>query len=76
LQEEVAHKIEWYAANPEYFSNTSFHQRDIEGLIEALRYLGVPEWFIQGVMKVSAVIWPMRFVRRFAQRSGRHREFR
>jgi hypothetical protein len=36
LQEEVERTMEWCTANPEYFSNASFHQRDNEGRIEAL----------------------------------------
>lgn len=68
LQEEVAQTMEWCAANPEYFSNASFHQRDNKGRIEALRYLGVPEWLIQGGVKVTAAISAMRlFVHRLAR---------
>ena len=62
LQEEVERTMEWCAANPEYFSNASFHQRDNEGRIEALRYLGLPEWLIQGGMKIRAAISAMRVV--------------
>jgi hypothetical protein len=46
LQEEVEHTMEWCATNPEYFSNASFSQRDNVGRIEALRYLGVPDWLV------------------------------
>jgi hypothetical protein len=68
LQEEVEHTMEWCTANPEYFSNASFHQRDNEGRIEALRYLGVPEWLIQVGMKIRAAISAMRlFLRRLAR---------
>jgi hypothetical protein len=44
LQDEVARTMEWCAENPDYFSNASFQQRDTEGRIEALHYLGTPEW--------------------------------
>lgn len=71
LQDEVARTMEWCARNPNYFSNVSFHQRDIRGRAEALRYLGTPDWLIQAVMKsrgaiskmrqfVSRIAWPMR----------------
>jgi len=62
LQEQVDRKMEWCAANPEYFSNASFYRRGIEGQIEALRYLRVPEWLIQGIMKLKMVISATRRV--------------
>jgi hypothetical protein len=60
LQDEVERKIEWYASHPEYFSNVSFRQNDTEGRIEALRYLGAPEWLIRGLMKINAGISVVR----------------
>jgi hypothetical protein len=68
LQDEVERKIEWFASHPEYFSNESFHQNDTEGRIETLRYLGVPERLIRGVMKINACI---SVVRQIVHRGGR-----
>lgn len=62
LQEQVNSTMEWCAANPEYFSNASFYQRSVEGQIETLRYLKVPEWLIQGIMKLKMVISATRRV--------------
>jgi hypothetical protein len=57
--------LKWYAGNHDYFSNASFQQRKIHGQIEALRYLGVPDWFIRFVLKARAA---RRWVYRFAGR--------
>lgn len=60
LQEEVARKIDWFARNGDYFSNESFHQRDKQGKIEALRYLGAPEWTIRAVFRFAAIVAKIR----------------
>lgn len=68
LQEGVEHRIEWYANKPEYFSNANFRQRDIEGRIEALRHLGMPNWLVRAVIKIAmGISVSRRFVRRIAR---------
>ncbi|MET3844324.1 hypothetical protein [Bradyrhizobium sp. OAE829] len=62
LREEVARKLEWYAGNHDYFSDASFEQREVQGQIEALRYLGAPDWAHRFMMKLRAVrLWVHRF---------------
>jgi hypothetical protein len=67
LEDEVERTMEWCAANPEFFSNARMHERSIEGHVEALRHVGMPEWFIQGVLRIKIGISAMRrLVRRVA----------
>jgi hypothetical protein len=60
LQEEIARSLEFYGPNTEYFSDASFHNRRIQGEIEALRHLGTPDWLIRAVLKVRSVISTVR----------------
>jgi hypothetical protein len=65
FQEDIARSLDWYGGNHEYFSNASFQQRWVQGQIEALRYLGAPDWVFGFVMKLRAVrIWVQSLVRR------------
>jgi hypothetical protein len=68
LQDEVTRAMEWCASNPDYFSNVSFHQRDTQGRVEALHYLGTPDWLIRAILKLMGIISTMRqFVRRITR---------
>jgi hypothetical protein len=47
LREEIACTLEWCAGEHDYFSDVSFQQRDDQGQVETLRYLGTPDWLIR-----------------------------
>jgi hypothetical protein len=58
FQEDIARSLEWSGGNHEYFSNASFQQREVQGQIEALRYLGAPDWVFGFMMKLRAArLW-------------------
>jgi len=62
LQQEIGRYLEWYPANPDLFSDAHFRETHISGGVEALRYLGTPDWFIRALL----VSLPMvRSARRF-----------
>jgi hypothetical protein len=70
LREEIARTLEWCFGDhhDDYFSDVGFRQRDIQGNVEALRYLGAPDWLIRLVLKVRAGIsWVLRLAQRFAE---------
>ena len=52
LQEEIAGTLAWCAKDHDYFSDESFQQRDDQGQVETLRYLGAPGWVISLVMRI------------------------
>jgi hypothetical protein len=52
FQSEIAHSLEWYADNHDYFSDASFRQREDQGQVETLRYIGAPDWFINFLMYI------------------------
>lgn len=55
LQEARAYALEWCTGGEhEFFSDSNFATRHEEGSVEALRYLGAPEWFIGFVLKAAA----------------------
>ncbi|MGH6822017.1 MAG: hypothetical protein ACRECP_02940 [Methylocella sp.] len=69
LREQIARTLEWCDSNHNYFSDVSFQRRNDQGYVEALRYLGTPDWLIRLVLNVRAVIFRVhRFVHRFAGR--------
>jgi hypothetical protein len=69
LQEEIARTLEWCASDHDYFSDVSFQQRDHEGNVETLRYLGTPDWLIGFIFRVLPVVFAVRrLIRRFAGR--------
>jgi len=71
LRGQLAYARQWYEANPEYYSDARFRERDIRGHIKALRYLGTPGWFIRVMLRAGWLIFGMRypFQRRPKQRS-------
>jgi hypothetical protein len=69
LQEDIARTVEWCAANPDYFSGTRFRERDTQGRITALRYLGTPNWIVRAMLNSRPVIFAVRrLVRRLKGR--------
>jgi hypothetical protein len=68
LQDEVARTMEWCASNVDYFSNANFQQRDTQGRVEALHYLGAPVWLIRAIMKFIGIVSTTRqLVRRIVR---------
>ena len=66
-REKIARTLEWCVSDHDYFSNQSFQQRDHQGVVETLRYVGTPDWLIGFVLTVRAVVSGMRrLVQRFA----------
>src|SRR5258705_2743988 len=53
LREQIARTLEWCNSDHDFFLNTSFQQRDHEGAVDALRYLGNPGWLIRLLLKVA-----------------------
>jgi uncharacterized protein YjaZ len=68
LQERIARYLEWYQANPEQFSDTRFQENRMAGGIDALRYLGTPDWLIRAVSMALPIISGVRRLFRFEQR--------
>ena len=63
FQEDIARSLEWYSGNHDYFSDESFQQRKVQGEIEALRYLGAPDWVFGFVMRLrAALVWVHDFL--------------
>jgi hypothetical protein len=62
LREEIARTLEWCVGDHDYFTNARFRERDDKGRVEALRYLGTPDWVIRFVLRGRAVMSEMRRV--------------
>lgn len=60
LQEELVRTLNWFVANPDYFSDASFRERDTQGEIEALRYVGAPDWLVRVLLKLRPIILTVR----------------
>lgn len=52
LQEEIVRTLEWNAGNNDYYSDVNFWEREDQGNVETLRYLGTPDWLISFVMRI------------------------
>ena len=56
LQQELARYLEWYPANPDWFSDARFRERRAAGEMEALRYLHAPEWIVRAMPMQKSII--------------------
>jgi len=56
LQQEIVRYLEWYQANPDYFSDANFRENRTAGEIEALRHLGTPDWLIRAMSYQKSMI--------------------
>ncbi|MDH2353930.1 hypothetical protein QCM80_25195, partial [Bradyrhizobium sp. SSUT112] len=56
LWDERALTLEWCISDHDHFSDGSFQQRNLQGAVETLRYLDVPDWLIRFLVKVRAVV--------------------
>ena len=68
LQEGIARYLEWYQANPEQFSDAHFQEAHTAGGIEALRYMGTPDWIIRAISASVPIIRRTRRLFRFESR--------
>ena len=68
LLQDIARCLEWYQANPEQFSDEHFEEAHAAGGIEALRYLGSPDWLIRAISMSLPIISRARRLFRFEQR--------
>lgn len=71
LQQEISRILEWCRANPEDFSNKQFRERRNQGVIDALRYVQVPEWLIAITLKLRTAISRVRRLLRSFTRQER-----
>jgi hypothetical protein len=60
LQRKIRHGIEWYAANPEWYSNDQFQERTKQQIVDALRHVDAPEWLIGITPSVRSAVLRMR----------------
>ena len=68
LQQDIARCLEWYQTNPEQFRDARFQEAHTVGGIEALRYLGTPDWIIRAISVSMPIIGRARRLFRFEQR--------
>jgi hypothetical protein len=60
LEREVRYAIEWYAANPEWYSNHQLQERRTRQAVDALRHIDAPEWLIRIAPRVRSAVLRMR----------------
>lgn len=72
LEDGIARYLEWYQANPEQFSDAHFQETQMAGGIEALRYLGTPDWIVRAISVSAPIISRARRMFRFDQRRRGH----
>jgi hypothetical protein len=70
LQQLISENLHWHQSNPDFFSDTQFRERHSIGEIEALRHVGVPEWFIRAMPTVRSAINRARRLFRIAVSGG------
>lgn len=56
LQQQIVQYLEWYRANPDQLSDAQFRERHMVGGLEALRYLGAPDWLVRAVPIHKSII--------------------
>jgi hypothetical protein len=70
LQQQIAQSLEWYQANPDFFSDATFRERDTAGGIEALRHVGVPDLLIRAMLDLKSILNQARKLFRTASGPG------
>jgi hypothetical protein len=60
LHRKITRNLDWYGANPEWFSDEQRRVRREQGGIESLRYVGAPEWLVRMTPSIMAVIARLR----------------
>jgi hypothetical protein len=56
LQQRIERYLEFYQSNPDQFSDAQFQEWDAAGGIEALRYLGTPDWLARVTLIPKSMI--------------------
>jgi hypothetical protein len=67
LREDVVQRLNWYQANPDYFSDANFRELRTHGEIEMLRHVGIPNWLIRAMPAIKSLIGRVRKLFRFAR---------
>jgi len=68
VREQAERSLEWYAS-PDHWTDAAFSEFQDKGNIEALRYLGTPDWLIRVVLAMRSLrLGVRRFVRGLTQR--------
>jgi hypothetical protein len=71
LEFELVRTLHWYGARPDWLADQSFRDRKFAGTLEAMRYLGAPEWVTKFMVKMRPVIsWLRDFLHALAQTSS------
>jgi len=60
LQEELVRTLEWCVANPDYYFDASFRERDRRGGVETLHYAGAPDWLVRILLKLRSIIFTVQ----------------
>jgi hypothetical protein len=68
LQQGLARCLEWYQANPDQFIDAHFRECHTAGGIEALRYLGTPDWLVRAILMPLRIVSRAKKLFRFAWR--------
>jgi hypothetical protein len=69
LREGIMRTLEWCISDHDYLSDASFQQRNDQGQVETLRYLGTPGWLIGFIFRVRSMIFAVhRLIRRVVRR--------
>jgi hypothetical protein len=69
LQQDLKGYLDWHKANPDYFRESQFRERFVNGEIEALRHLGVPKWLIQFLLTSKSMTGRTKRLFRIERRS-------
>ncbi|MDB5608519.1 MAG: hypothetical protein JWP25_5419 [Bradyrhizobium sp.] len=70
LQKDIARYLDWYPANPDYFSDAHASERHTNGEIEMLRHIGAPDWLIRATPKLKSIMRQATRLFRVTSRSG------
>jgi hypothetical protein len=52
-RESLKRSLDYYGDNPEFFSDGNMRQRFLDDSVEALRWLGVPNWLVVLISKLA-----------------------
>lgn len=67
LQEEIAWRLDQCSEEKSPYTDQTMRENTVEGEVEILRHLGLPEWTITLLLRIrSRISWIRRFTRRIA----------
>jgi hypothetical protein len=70
LQQHIAEYLDWCPANPDYFRDAHFREREGDGEIVVLRHIGAPDWLIRAHPTLKSMIGRARRLFRIAWARG------